>query len=82
MFNGEHSATAVAHHDRGRKTPLGKLIGSIAVVGDPLAGELDGGALGGTAVPYAQDIVTAAVDREAGKPCLVSTGGRNRDAPT
>lgn len=67
VFHREHSAIAVADHDRGRKTPLGKPTGSIAVVGDPLAGELEGGALGGTAVPYAQDIVTAAVEGEAGK---------------
>ena len=67
MPYGEHAAVAVADYDRAREPPLGKPAGSVAVVRDALASQLKSGALGGAAVPYAQDIMTAPVESETGE---------------
>ena len=68
VLDGEHAAIAVADHDRVGKAALVHPGGGVAVVFDALAGELERGAFGGAAVADAQNIVAAAVEREAGKP--------------
>jgi hypothetical protein len=82
MFDGQHSAVAVADHDRVRETPFGEPAGGVAIVGNALVRQLKRGALGGAAIADAQDIVAAPVESEQAKPSRVNAGGRKRGAPT
>jgi hypothetical protein len=60
----------VADHDRIGKTALGKPARRDAVVFDGLRDRLERGAFGLPRVARAQNVVSAPIEREAGKPEL------------
>ena len=65
VAHGEHAAVAVADDHRVRESALGHPARSTAVVLDSLARQLKRPSLGNAAVSRAEDVVPAAIEREA-----------------
>src|ERR1700693_5023295 len=67
MLHREHAAVAMADYHRIRKTAISYPVGRVTIVRDPLGGGLKRGTLGRPTVADRQNIVAAAIERQAGE---------------